>query len=227
MGITFNSMFADHIAQQAGAFEPQRVNNALLYLNVPATITGQNMGGAIVSSVNNVLVLSLDSFPFPKQDNNVQSTKYLNETRKFAGAAGVSGIDVVYKDFCDMATASILWAWRQAVYDPYSGRIGLARNYKSTADVYLASPDGMSFVRSYYCVGVWPSALDHGAANMDADDIQKITVSFAVDKCYPIQVETSASASGGIGSYQYGLVGPNGPGKDIAGGPLDNASPAI
>lgn len=45
---------ADHIAAQAGAFEPQRKNNFTLQISIP--------GGGNAK----VIQQSLDSFPFPR-----------------------------------------------------------------------------------------------------------------------------------------------------------------
>ena len=67
------TLTADHIGQVGGGFEPQRANNALLY------IVG------LAGNENDVLSLSLSSFPVPKSNLGIIEVRYLNQIRKFAG----------------------------------------------------------------------------------------------------------------------------------------------
>lgn len=195
-----NNMFADHIAQERGAWEPQRANNAIIHLVLPSRLSGGN-------DAENLLILSLQSFDMPKEATNVSMLDYLNEQRKFAGRTTFDDVPVVFNDYVDQRTAETLRKWRQLVYDPYTGRVGLARDYKSHAIISQASPDGAAFVRETKLLGVWPSQFDPGSHDMSSDDVVKISVTFSFDKAYPTQTVASGQAS--YGSY----TGPAGAGS--------------
>jgi len=168
MPLPASGLTANYLGAQNGSFEPQRMNNGLFRIfGVPG-------------DSGDLLVLSLDSFPVPKQDNNVLEAFFLNQKRRFSGTADPQEMSVVYKDFCDKNTAKILMGWRHVVYDPKTGVINLARNYKRTGMVEIFAPNGTLF-RQYDLIGVWPSAMDPGDIDMTSDDMIKLTVTFQVD----------------------------------------------
>lgn len=201
-----NNMFANHIAEANGSFEPQRQNNAILQIFLPASV-------GLGAEGDKSLVLSLDSFPIPKASNTEVEAMYLNESRKFAGRFIYDSMSVVYRDYCDISTADILCRWRHQVGDPWTGRIGLARNYKASAMLSVVAPDGLSYVRHWKCIGVWPNAMDPGDIDMSSDDQVRITCQLSIDKCYPVQQFISAPVRAQPGAY----TGPAGGSGDIVG----------
>jgi hypothetical protein len=156
---------ADHIAAAAGGFEPQRQNNFTIVLPV---------GGRVIQQ-------SLESFPMPKEENEVIAIKFGNETRKVAGPASYSELTLVVKDFVDQDTAKALLEWRRSVYNPATGQIFYASSYKKTAQVFLLGPEG-SRIRGWQLSGVWPSKIDLGEGKMDSPSNNMITVTLQVDK---------------------------------------------
>jgi len=160
---------ADHVGEQG--FEPQRVNNALMYIS--------GLGGS-----EDVLTLSLNSFPIPKRTIGILEVGYLNDKRKFAGNPVYDDLSVIFKDYVDAETARLLWKWNYLVHNPENGKTGLARSYKKQGWVHLLSPEG-SIERIYDLVGIWPSGFDGGDADMMGEDTMNITVTITIDKAIP------------------------------------------
>jgi len=166
---------AAHIAAAGGAFEPQRQSNFMLHLEAPGGGGGNR----------NALQLSLQAFPFPKYEIAVGITRYMNEERKWASNATFQNLQATFKDYVDTATASILASWSRLVFNPDTGAIGLASEYKSQGFVQLFAPNGTG-IRSWKLIGVWPSNFNFGEGNMEGQATQNlIQVTFAIDQMVP------------------------------------------
>lgn len=74
-----------------------------------------------------------------------------------------------------------LIGWRRLVYDPAEGRIGLAKDYKSDGYVVMFAPDG-TLKRKWKLQGVWPSKMDPGGGDMNANENNKISITLTIDK---------------------------------------------
>jgi hypothetical protein len=163
-------MSAGHIAAQAGFFEPQRQNNALLRIE-----------GLLQSDL---VTLSLESFPMPKFTINPVEAMYLNTRSKFAGNVNVEDLTIVVRDFVDVQTALVLWDWFLETHDPYTGRNGLARYYKKAGTITTYGPNGF-FDREMIVQGLWINNMDPGDIDMSADDILKISLTCSCDRALP------------------------------------------
>lgn len=170
--MALESVFAKHIADSSGKFEPQRSNMAVLRLTPPSGLTGNPTD----------LVLALSTFPLPKINNEALEIPYGNDRSKFAGPATFDEMSVVYRDYCVPDLAGILYAWRLLVYDPETGRVGLAQNYKGQGTIEKTGPDGESFPRFWKCQGVWPSGMDAGDADLSSGEPVQITMTFQIDR---------------------------------------------
>lgn len=137
-----NPQSADHIAQQDGSFEPQRLNN----FSIEIPLDGAD---------RDLIVAGLHGVKLPAQKNTPQKIEFQNESRKVAGQAEVDDGNISIKDFADQDTLGAILRWRKKVYDPVTGKIGLAKNYKRTCNLILHAPDG-SFERIGKLIGVWP-----------------------------------------------------------------------
>jgi hypothetical protein len=172
-------MSANHLAGQDGEFEPQRQNNGLLF------IEGLEVFGDTLKPVS-VITLSIESFPIPKQRNDAIELQFLNQTRKVAGPGMVDEVELVLKDFVDRETALVMQNWRNAVYDPQSGRLGLARDYKKQGEVHLFSPNG-AIERRYKLLGIWPSVVDPGDVDMTGTDKMIMNCTLIIDKFFILE----------------------------------------
>jgi hypothetical protein len=157
---------AHHIAPQAGGFEPQRTFDfALEIYGFPGAET---------------LELALSSGFAPHSSSGITVIPWFGDNRKVAGRSNFPQGSINYRDYVDAPIASILEAWRLLVYDPVTGRVGLARDYKKEAAVILMDPAGGS-LRAYSLAGVWPSALSSSALSYNAEGQREITVTLQYD----------------------------------------------
>lgn len=164
-----DTLNADHLGQVGGGFEPQRANNALLYI---AGLTGNE---------NDVVTLSLTSFSLPKSNINPIEVMYLNQTRKFAGRVTFEELNVVCNDFVDGNTAKVLADWNYLSHNPVSGKTSFAATYKKNGRAVLYDPSGGSD-REWECQGMWITAFDPGDVDFEGDDRLRITMTIAIDK---------------------------------------------
>jgi hypothetical protein len=165
--------FLSGVLGGAGAnssYEPQRSNGALLY------ITGIGNGG-----IDNVVTLSLKSFPLPKYSIAPQMVGYLNEKRKYAGNPEFEDMQVTFNDYVDLGTMATLLAWWYQVYDPRTGIKGIKANYAKPGFVNEFAPDG-SFERKWLLYGVWPSQLDPGEVEQGSEDLIQVSMTLTIDK---------------------------------------------
>lgn len=183
-------MTAAHIAGQAGAFEPQRGNNALLRIfGVPGDVVGPKG--------ESMLTLSLNGFGLPNFTVEALETFFLNERRKIAGTVSFEDMETTYKDFVDMPTANILKLWSEQVYDPATGNVGLARIYKKTALIELFGPNN-TFKRYWFVQGLWPSVFNAGTIDMTSAEPVMITMTLTYDKCFAAKGPALANLIGAL-----------------------------
>lgn len=192
-GFNEELMSADAIAHMTGGFEPQRTNNGMLVIVGLGNGGAGGAGGAGGSGSDDLLRLSIDTFPLPKQQNGSIELDYLNEKRKVAGKVTIDDMDIVYKDWVDKETAKILWEWRVSVYDPLTGKVGLARDYKKKGLITIFAPNG-TLQREWEVYGMWPMNMDPGDYDMAGEENVKITMSIAVDKAVFITPAATAAA---------------------------------
>lgn len=139
-----NPRSAEHIAQGDGSFEPQRQNN----FSIEIPLSGAD---------RDLIVMGAHGFTLPQQTNAPVIIEFQNQKRKVAGAAEVEEANLMLKDFIDQDVRGAILRWRKEVYNPLTGDIGLAANYKRTGSLVLHGPDG-SNERVAKIIGIWPSA---------------------------------------------------------------------
>lgn len=90
-----------------------------------------------------------------------------------------------------ISAGQIMYDWWLAIYDPSSGRIGLASDYKADGFITLYNSVDTAIERWMY-IGSFPTSIDYG--NLDYSDTgsaMTITVSFKYDKAIRIGDPTS------------------------------------
>lgn len=164
-----DTLNADHIGQVGGGFEPQRANNALLYI------------AGLAGNENDIVTLSLTSFPVPKSNIGIIEVRYLNQIRKFAGTPTFEDMTVVFNDYVDQNTAKVLADWFYLAHDPVSGKTAFASAYKKNGRIVLYDPSGGSD-REWEMQGMWIQMYDPGDIDMEGEDRVRISCTFTVDK---------------------------------------------
>jgi len=158
---------ADHIlaATSAGAYEPQRQNN----FSVEIDILGEEVS------------LALQAMNFPNITTDVLEVHYMNEKRSWAGKTSYDAFTMDVFDAIDRAVATKINDWHKLVYDPKTGCIGLAKEYKKEGTLILVDGCGAQ-TREWKLVGLWPSAVNFGAGTMETADKVTISMTLTVDK---------------------------------------------
>ena len=164
---------SNHIGNMAGGFEPQRANHFIFECVPP--------GGS--SNEAQIIRLAVETGFGPNESNEEIEIPYLNDKRYVAGSARFETGELTLRDFVDEAVANIIYNWRRKIYDPATGRIGLARQYKTVANIILFAPDG-TYERVWELHGVWPTTVNW-ATTLDYNagtDIVKITCTMRYDR---------------------------------------------
>jgi len=172
-----NPTSADHLAAAQGSFEPQRHNN--FAVEIP-----------LDNADKDLVLVGLQGFTLPRQSNETIELHYQNEKRKVAGQVTVDEATLSLKDFVDVDTRGAVMRWRKKVYDPQTGKVGLAKDYKKTIHVVMTGPDGDT-VRVAKLVGCWPSSDPSVELTMEGGEKVLMEVPLAVDK-----IDWSESISG-------------------------------
>ncbi len=164
-------MGAQHVAEAGGKFEPQRPFNFKLILPQDALDSKEDVE------------LSVLSFTVPNQSNEPITIPFLNEDRKVPGPITFEDATLVCVDYVDPNVLKSFLKWRDMVWDPKTGGIGLARDIKKDATLRTLGPANASdYVRNWKLHGLWPRSLQHGEFNMaQRTEYKQLTVVFAVD----------------------------------------------
>jgi len=163
---------AQHLAPALGFFEPQRTFSWVLEIGL------DDVGDQIL------IMQSLESFGAPKESNETIELHHGNEVRKVAGKVSFEDITLVLKDFVDSKTAQAVAKWRRLVYNPETGSVGLARDYKKSADLIMFAPD-LSSARVWKLFGVWPKDVDYGTLDMTSSDKVTLSLTLSIDRVMP------------------------------------------
>lgn len=180
-----SSLATNTLLQQDGAFEPQRESNFAVI------IPGVDQG--------DLLVLSVKSADVPGMNVVKKGIKYFNTTAFYAGALSpVENFTIEYHDYLDRDILAILARWHRKVYNPDTGAIGFARDYKRDGSLFLLPPgmpaaDAPGVVesteymdRTFRLRGIWPSVLKYPTLSHDSEGENAIIkVDFSVDMAYP------------------------------------------
>lgn len=162
---------ASHFANNAN-YEVQRTNNFEIEIS------------GLTGNTAEVIRLSVQSVKIPSLNLEVIELRHGNTTVKVAGAHSYEGGDLVCVDAIGADTEMALFNWYQATYDPDTGYVGKAVDYKKVCRLHQYSPDGKT-VRTWRLEGVFPTAFDPGELNYDGSDKKTLTLSLSIDKCQP------------------------------------------
>ena len=159
--------FEDAIAQQQGAYEPQRQYHWLL--RIPG-IEGEK-----------VLELSLRSGALPNESSEELEIPILNGKVYVAGKQNYDQTSFTFHDYVDQDTMGLIGKWRDLVYNPKTMVQGYAANYKKRGDLILYGPD-YTVERVWALIGLWPQAVNNGAIDYGSSDSVQVEVSFRYDR---------------------------------------------
>lgn len=170
---------ASHLASDG--YEVQRTNNFEIVISGIGELTG---------NVNDTrtITLAIESGFLPSEESSSQELNYSNTLVKVAGTTTYSGGSLVVKDVIseNEDIEAIIIAWRKAVYDPDTDKVGLAFNYKKDARVIQYAPDG-TMTRTWKLLGVWPRSVNYGNLEYGSGGaIKTIEIGLEYDKAIRI-----------------------------------------
>jgi len=220
-------VMATNLAQAYGVFEPQRQHN--WDFSIASNLYG--------SEEHDIISLSLATGFLPRVSNEEVAIPYGNEYVFVAGKAVHEAGTLVLRDWVDRQTVALLYQWRLQVYDPRTGAIGLARNYKKTAALDLTGPNvaegtgtgaiqdvlgefvpqnlgggGLRNVlpslRSWELVGCWPISFNPAANGLDMGSSGQVMVEMVVRYDKAVPLDLStALQASGAGQKSTALAG--------------------
>ena len=177
-----------NLVHAGGSYEPQRLSNfALVIAGLPEI---------------EKVILTTKSVTVPGARMTKQTIKYFNESVHYAGAVEpFQSATCVFRDYLDVDTIRVLSQWYRQVWNPDTGAIGYAADYKKQGELFLLPPGikdprapgavsaGAFQNRMYKFFGVFPENLeipqldhDNPGANLE------ITLTLSVDKAIPISM---------------------------------------
>lgn len=157
----------DAIAQQNGAYEPQRQFHWIL--RIPG-IDGEK-----------VLELSLRSGALPNESSEAIEIPILNGKVFVAGKQMYETGAFTFNDYVDQDTMGLIGKWRDKIYNPKTLKMGYAKDYKKRGDLVLYGPD-YTVERIWALVGIWPSAVNNGTLDYGANEMVQVEVTFHYDR---------------------------------------------
>ena len=167
-----SGMGANFIASPAGGFEPTRTFNWLFEAHLPSFDDQE------------LIALSLETGFVPDESNEEIEVFYMNERVYVAGKALYNQGTLSLKDWVDRDTYGAIYRWRRLTYNPDTGQIGYARDYKLNARMLLLGPDGTN-IKSWLMWGTWVQSVNQVPLDMAASDIVKVECVLRYDKAYP------------------------------------------
>lgn len=150
--------------------EPKRQNRFILKFD------------AVPDGNQDELALALLSAARPNISFNSTTVQRMNEQFHFAGNPTWEPIACVFYDF-DKGTYSasqILWKWARTVYDPVTGAMGFASQYKTNATLVILSPDG-SIAETWDLFGCYPDSVSFNDVTYGGNEGLQVNLSLRFD----------------------------------------------
>lgn len=169
------------------AYEVQRTNNFRINIDLSEFADG-------ITDTTGLIGLACETTGLPNSTTDALESPYGNSLVKVAGKTNFDDISITVKDFIEKDIERVLMNWRYAVYNPETGKIGWATNYKREARITLYSPNGTR-ERTWIAQGVWPTGLELGDFDYSSADLRKLTMTLSVDNAYLERSNFSSGAS--------------------------------
>lgn len=197
-GVDYNSTINDpstpgtpigtyHLANNANIYELMRTNN---FEFIVTDIDGILKAGSTTSSYANaqeVIRMSVVSFPIPHFTQRPIEVKRGNTTLKYAGVPEFSSGQLVLNDYIGADTAGVLEAWQNLSYNVKTEKVGVSADYKKDCFLIEYSPDYQP-VRRWILRGCWVSGLSEDTMSNEQNNGKKITATIEYDRA---EIDTS------------------------------------
>lgn len=173
---------ASHFASESHNFEVQRTN----HFEVVIDLEKLKLKGASGNTFGEHLRLSTKSVTAPKVSAEPIPLKHGNDTVKVAGSPQFEDLTITVYDTLGRDQLAVIQQWFNRVFDRERKLMGLVSDYKTTATLYMYSPD-CSIVRRWILQGVWPKGFGQEQFSFDGQgDAQTISLDLSVDRYYEV-----------------------------------------
>lgn len=164
---------ASHFASDSN-YEVQRGNHYEISIDLAPLGLGNTYEQAIR--------LCCTSASVPTISIQNQVLRHGNESVNVAGSPSWNSISISVYDVIGRDMAQMLQQWFYKVFNPMTHTMGLVKDYKTTANLLLYSPDASS-VRKWVCYGVYPTSLNFGTYSADSQgSAMTVSMELAVDR---------------------------------------------
>ena len=143
------------------------------------------------SMVNSGLSFLVTSFALPKESTDTFKANYWNDSVNLPGKTNFQESQLIIKDAINYDTEKQFMAWRLRVYNPKTGKVGYAEDFKCNAKVREFSPSG-DIVREWDLIGCWPSSVEYGDLTYNEAGEKNITATIMYDKAYRHDIDDFA-----------------------------------
>jgi len=172
-------------ADALNSLEPQRMNNWTLTVGLG-------------DPHDNDIILGLQSFQLPTETSDLIEIYYMNEKRQYAGRTTYDGGTLSLTDWINQNTANAIATWRESVYNPNTGSIGLKSAYAKEATLELYAPGNPGagsgdtgegvVTKKWVLKRVWPLSVSWGQLDMGASEKVQIDIQLVYDKAILVNI---------------------------------------
>lgn len=179
---------AYYLAENPEFYEPQRSNTFKFVASLDKILNNDAFVGTygVTTHGNNpekALELSVKASSVPHFELDKVSINRGNSKMNFAGKPTFNDGTLVVHDYIGAHTKEILMAWKNLAYNVQTDKVGLAKNYKTTATLYELTPD-YQIVRQWRIVGCWVRNISEPNYDHDSSDPRTMDVAIVYDKAY-------------------------------------------
>lgn len=167
---------ASHFATQE-SFEVQRTNHFEISIDLASVLKDSGFANA-----QEHIRLATKECGVPKITIDPIELKHGNERIFVAASPKYESISITVYDTIGTDVQGILQEWYRKVFNPQTHQMGLVSQYKTTATLWMYSPDSTT-IRSWTLYGVFPTSIGVDSnMSFDSADAVTITMELAVDK---------------------------------------------
>jgi len=131
-------------------------------------------------SDNTDIDLVIQAAFLPKVSLDVLELRQGNDAIKLAGVATWQGGSITVRDVINNTVLDSLLAWFKQTYDPETGTIGYAADYKKNGMISEFAANG-EFIRRWTVKGLWISEFNFGELDASRGDLKQVQLTLQID----------------------------------------------
>ncbi len=110
---------------------------------------------------------------------------HFNERTKFATLPNPSDFEIMVMDVVSPQVVQQLWTWFKQVYDPNTGIMGYASDYKRQGTLLLYDVKAQSVIRTWTCMGLFltTSPVPDEGFDYSSNEPVHINMKLSCDRC--------------------------------------------